>query len=337
MTPERMIEAWRSLGEEPAQPSGVQRVRLDTEAAADVFACLFWPSRHPGLLIEGDGAYRPAGDRIPTCRGVRTVHEVIATPNERTVLRVMLEDDRLLDIFAVLSADLIDAAIAETTVAAALRRCIDRLCLWQGLFERVPAEGLSDEQQRGMLGELLVLETLLLPRLDALAAVTAWVGPDPAHQDFIHGGAAVEVKTSLAKRHARIIIANEKQLDERPHSSLVLAHLRLDESASLGESLPVVVARLRQLLAGDPPASRLFDDRLMLGGYLDVHAPIYLPNRWRVSSSRFFRVEGEFPRLTEANLPPGVGDIHYSIIADDLGPFEISAADAAALLEVADG
>jgi hypothetical protein len=337
MTPDRMIEAWRSLSEEPVQLAGVQRVRLDTEAAADVFACLFWPSGRPGLLIEGEGAYRPAGDRIPACRGVRTVHEVIATPNERTVLRVMLEDERLLDIFAVLSADLIDAAIAEPTVAGALRRCIDRLCLWQGLFERVPAEGLSEERQRGMVGELLILETLLLPRMDALAAVTAWVGPDPAHQDFIQGGAAVEVKTSLAKRHARILIANEKQLDERPHNALVLAHLRLDESATLGESLPIAVARLRQLLQGDPAASRLFDDLLMLGGYLDVHAPIYLPNRWRVSSTRYFRVQGEFPRLTEANLPPGVGDIHYSIIADDLAPFEISAADAAALLEVDDG
>lgn len=337
MTPERIIEAWRSLGEEPAHPAGIQRVRLDTEAAADVFACLFWPSGRRGLLIEGDGAYRPAGDRIPTCRGVRTVHEVVTTPSERTVLRVMLEDHRLLDIFAVLSADLIDAAIGETTVAAALRKCIDRLCLWQGLFERVPPEGLSDERQRGMFGELLTLEALLLPRLDALSAVTAWVGPDPAHQDFIHGGAAVEVKTSLAKRHARIIVANEKQLDERPHDALILAHLRLDESASLGESLPVVVSRLRQLLAADPAAARQFDDRLMLGGYLDVHAPIYLPNRWRVSSARYFRVEGEFPRLTEANLPPGVGDIHYSIIADDLGPFEITSADAAALLEIADG
>lgn len=337
MTPERVIEAWRSLGKEPAHPAGVQRVRLDTEAAADVFACLFWPSGRPGLLIEGDGAYRPAGNRIPTCRGVRTVHEVIATPAERTVLRVMLEDDRLLDIFAVLSADLIDAAIGEPTVAAALRRCIDRLCLWQGLFERVPPEGLSDERQRGMFGELLTLETLLLPRLGTLASVTAWVGPDPANQDFIHGGSAVEVKTSLAKRHARISISNEKQLDERPYDALVLAHLRLDESASLGESLPVVVARLRHLLAGDPAASRQLDDRLMLGGYLDVHAPIYLPNRWRVSSSRYFRVEGEFPRLTEANLPPGVGDINYSIIADDLGAFEISATDAAALLEIDDG
>ncbi|SIT57196.1 conserved hypothetical protein [Mesorhizobium prunaredense] len=334
MTPDRLLEIWRGLGEEPSNPTGLQRIRLDTETAIDVFACIFWPSRRPGILIEGLGEQRPIGGRIPTCRGVRTVHEVIETPEPRTILRIMLEDDRLLPIFAVLSADLIGIAIAQPTVSAALRRCIDRLCMWQGLFERVPAEGLSEESQRGLLGELLVLETLLLDRLDPLVAVTAWVGPDPAHQDFIHFGTAIEVKTSLAKRHARIIIANEKQLDERPHDALVLVHLRMDESASLGQSLPTAVARLRQILAGDAAAAQEFDDRLMLGGYLDLHALLYTSNRWRVSSTHCYRVQGAFPRLTEANLPTGVGDIRYSIIADDLGAYEITTDEAAQLLEI---
>ena len=337
MTPQSMHEAWQNLGQEPTQQAGIQRLRLDTEAAADLFACVFWPSGRLGLLVEGDGAYRPAGDRIPICRGVHIVHEVAAGPPQRTILRVILEDKRLVDIFAVLSADLIAMAAAEATVAGALRRCIDRICLWQGLFECVPVEGLSDERQRGMVGELLVLETLLLPRLDGLAAVLAWVGPDPSHQDFIHGATAIEVKTSLAKRHARIVVASEKQLDERPHGALVLAHLHFDESASLGESLPEVVGRLRATLATDSAASRQFDDRLLLGGYFDVHSPLYLPNRWRLSSARYFHVQGDFPRLTGANLPLGVGDIRYSIIADDLGPFEISAEDAAILLEVDSG
>lgn len=334
MTPDRLREIWSGLGEEPSSSTGMQRVRLDTETAIDIFACIFWPSRRPGILIEGAGEQRPTGGRIPSCRGVRTVHEVAETPEPRTILRIMLEDDRLHDIFAVLSVDLVGTAIAQPTVAGALRRCIDRLCMWQVLFERVPAEGLSEESQRGLLGELLVLETLLLDRLDPLVAVTAWGGPDSAHQDFIHVGTAIEVKTSLAKRHARILIANEKQLDERPHAALVLVHLRMDESASFGQSLPTVVDRLRQALAQDPAAAREFDDRLMLGGYLDLHAPFYTPNRWRLSSAHYYRVQGEFPRLTEANLPTGVGDIRYSIIADDLGAYEITVQQTAELLKI---
>ena len=97
--------------------------------------------------------------------------------------------------------------------------------MWQVLFERVPAEGLSEEAQRGLFGELAVLENLCLAELDKSEAVSSWTGPDAAHQDFKIGGAAVEVKTTLATRHARISITNEKQLDERPHLVLLLVHV----------------------------------------------------------------------------------------------------------------
>lgn len=335
MRPEALLATWAELGEAAPSPSGAQRIRLDVDAAADIFACIFWPSRRPGLLIEGAGEHRPGGDKIPTCRGVRVVHEVSAEP--RTLIRIMLEDECLLDIFAVMSADLVSIVAPQTTTALALRRAIDRLCMWQGLFERVPAEGLSEERQRGMLGELLVMERLLIPSLGSLAAAECWTGPDPAHQDFIRSGLAIEVKTSLAKRHARLRIANEKQLDERSHDNLLLAYLNLDESMAHGDSLPMVVERVRALAAGDPAASRILDDRLLAGDYLDVHAPIYDRNRWRAGDTRYFRVEGEFPRLTDANLPAGVGDIGYSIIADDLRPYEIGYDEVAALVEAVGG
>ena len=337
MTPVDLLATWTRLSEASPSPAGMQRVRLDTEASADIFACIFWPSRRPGLLVEGEGRHSPAGGRIPTCRGVRMVHEISDGPQPRTVLRIVLEDESLSDIFAVMSADLVTATAAQKSTSHALRRCIDRLCMWQGLFERIPAEGMSEERQRGMLGEILVLETLLLPRLGRLPAIQAWTGPDPAHQDFIREGLAIEVKTSLAKRHAHIQIANEKQLDERPHEVLVLALLRLDESAKRGESLPMAVERLRGLVKDDPAAAQALEHRLADGGYLDVHAPLYVRNRWQCSGRRYFRVEGDFPRLTEANLPAGVGDIRYSIIADDLGDHEIVEKDVVALVEEADG
>ncbi len=325
MTPERLLHIWQELGEQTPSLGGMHRRRLDTVSPVDIFACVFWPGRQPGLLVEGAGVFRPPGNRIPACRGIRTVHEVASVPSPRTVLRILLDDNALLEIFAVLSADLVQVVTAATTTGAGLTRCIDRLCMWQILFDRIPAEGLSEERQRGLFGELAVMDSLLLEALPPFPAVTSWVGPDPANQDFIHAGTAIEVKTSLAKRHARVAISNEKQLDERPHQALFLAHLRMDESAALGLSLASMVSRVRARAEVDPAAARELDDRLTLAGYLDLHTPIYNRRKWLVTSMRFFRVEGAFPRLTEHNLPVGVGDIRYSIIADDLAQFEASA------------
>lgn len=322
MKPEALRELWDEMAAAHPAVGGLDRRLLDVDAPVSLYACMFWPSGRPGLLVEGTGAERPTEGRIPKCRGVRLIHEVTASTPRRTVLRVALEDARLRDIFAVLSADLVDAVRVEPTSATALRRCIDRLSMWQGLFERLPAEGLSEEAQRGLFGELSVFEGVVLQSLGPLAAVTAWTGPDPSNQDFTHEGTAIEVKTSLAKRHARLTIANERQLDERPHRLLLLAYVRLDESAAHGMTLSTMVQHCRGLLASDPAAARGFDDRLLAGGYLDVHAQLYVGS-WQVSAMRFFEVRDEFPRLTEANLPPGVGDIRYSIIADDLGAWEV--------------
>ncbi|SEP19390.1 PD-(D/E)XK motif protein [Nitrosovibrio sp. Nv6] len=325
MNPAEMLELWQDLGNGNRNATGMDRRRLNKTAPVDMFACIYWPSRGPGLLVEGNGEQGLFAGRVPTCRGVRVTHEVLETNSGvRTILRVMLEDQRLLDIFAVLSADLVNVVALERGGASALRRCIDRLCMWQGLLERVPLEGLSDESQRGLFGELMVLEHLQLSALDPLVGVLSWVGPDGAHQDFEIEGLAVEVKTTFTKRRTRLMIANEKQLDERTHHTLLLAHVRLDESATEGITLPDLVSRLRIALQPDPAASREFDLRLMQCGYLDVHAPLYGAHRFRVFGMRIFRVDGDFPRLTEANLPPGVGDIRYTIIADDLSSHEIT-------------
>lgn len=321
MTPELLIERWEDLSSTPC-PSGVDRRLLSLAAPVDIYACVFWPGGGYGLLIEGDGAERPADERLAKCRGVRVIHRVDDGPPPRTHMQIALEDRRFVGIFAVLCADLVERAAGETTPASALKTCLNRLSLWQALFERVPAEGLSEEAQRGLFGELAILETMLLQTLDPIEAISAWTGPEPKNQDFIHSGSAIEVKSSLAKRHSRLVISNEKQLDETPHQTLFLAHVRLDESASQGETLPALVKKLRDLLSEDAPAFRLFDDRLMAGGYLDVHARLY-GSSWKVSSIRYYTVEGDFPRLTEANLPAGVGDIRYSIVADDLGAFEV--------------
>lgn len=332
MTPKELTDLWSEMARAQGAPSGMDRRLLDIDAAVSIYACVFWPSGRYGLLIEGDTADRPADGRIPKCRGVRVIHQVISVTPPRTALQVALEDARLAEIFAVLSADLVHVARSEATATAALRRWIDRVAMWQGLFERIPRQGLSEEEQRGLFGELVTLEKTILAALDALAAVSSWTGPEPKNQDFVHGGIGVEVKTSLSKRHSRLVIANEKQLDEKPHHKLLLAHVRLDESAAQGSTLSEQVKRCRGLVQADPVAAGMFEDRLMSAGYLDIHAPLY-DQKWLPSAIRYFDVRDAFPRLTEANLPPGVGDIRYTIIADDLAAYEMAHEDIAALLK----
>jgi hypothetical protein len=150
MRPHELIELWQQIAAGSPGTSGLDRRLLDLEAPVSLYACVFWPSGRYGLLIEGDAAQRLADGRIPKCRGVKLIRHIASTSPPKTVLQIMLEDARLRDIFAVLCTDLVQVVHLESSAAGALRQCVDRLAMWQGLFDRIPPEGLSEEEQRGL-------------------------------------------------------------------------------------------------------------------------------------------------------------------------------------------
>jgi hypothetical protein len=324
LSPSDILAIWESLAREPRGSSDLIRRRIAPDAAVDLFACHV-PSRNvPSLLIQANAAPRSGELYLPACRGIHIAHEISGEGEAiRTSISILLEDNGKRDIFAILCADLIDVMVQARDLLTALDACVARLAAWHALFERLRREGLSAERQRGLFGEMHVLKDLILPALHPVEAVRSWLGWDYSHQDFKSGGNAIEVKTTIAKRHVKILISNEKQLDDRPYDMLVLAHVRIDESDFKGLSLPDLIAEIRKALSAQPLARQELDDNLFQAGYLENQADLYARPCYSVNDVKIFHVHENFPRLTEANLPTGVGDIHYSIVLSDLGAFEI--------------
>lgn len=77
------------------------------------------------------------------------------------------------------------------------------------------------------------------------------------------------------------------------------------------ETLPAQVALLRSALGAWPVARELFEDALLSAGYLDRHAPKYAATGYAVRRAEDFRLGPGFPRIVEAGLPGGVGDVSY--------------------------
>jgi hypothetical protein len=193
---------------------------------------------------------------------------------------------------------------------------------------------LSVERQRGLYGELWVLQHRLLPAAAPSAVISAWRGPDNANQDFQFPILAVEVKTSAGAQPQQIYVASERQLDDTGVGSLYLLHLALDVRAGgTGQSLPDIVGELRSQLASGP--ARLdFDDRLLRSGYLDTHAARY-ELRYTVRRESLFAIRAGFPRITEAMLPVGVGRVTYEVAWAQCQPFAVAIGEVHQLLEEA--
>jgi len=271
-----------------------------------------------GLLLQVERRLVPAKRVWPACRGL----EVIAVPTSGrdALFGVALKDDRQADVFTVLAEDLARRVTEASNPTARVSALLGGLARWQKFLAAL-LEGLTDEQQRGLWGELNLLKFHLLPTFGT-PAVNGWKGGQRAHQDFQLPGGAVEVKTTLAKEPQTVRITSERQLDPRRWPALFLHVLALDIREA-DETLPAMVGSIRSVLSRDTAALERFEDELLQYGYLDAHAPSYAGRSYVVRSAKFFQVGPTFPCLVEEDLPAGVGDVRYALNVGACEPFKV--------------
>jgi len=176
----------------------------------------------------------------------------------------------------------------------------------------LPPASLTIQQQGSSRGELHFLRARLIPLLGG-AAVAGWKGPEGAHQDFQFSGAWIEVKTTLAKQPQTVRIASECQLDDTRAPAFFLHVLALETHEGGAATLPSEVAAVREALGAWPSARENFEEALLAAGYLDQHAPRYAAVGYAVRQAQDYRVGPGFPRIVEADLATGVGEVSYAL------------------------
>ncbi len=138
------------------------------------------------------------------------------------------------------------------------------------------------------------------------------------------------MKTTAAKQPQSVRITSERQLDVTGVGQLFLHVVVVDErevspdTNAPGQSLVGIVAEIRSAVTGDPIALAEFNDRLLDAGWLDSQAGRYEGRRWTVRHEITYRVSEGFPRLTERNLPAGVGDVNYALNLAACDPFAVT-------------
>jgi len=301
MTP-TIEQLWNELR---TSSGGSRQRRVDASHPLDLYADFEAPDR-PGLVAV-------CQTRAAETRPLRalTIEQGVRADG-RWSLRIILSEPQLLPVFAALCRDIIAftrIGVDETTLAAAVIGRIDR---WRTLLER-DGTGLDESVLRGLIGELFVLETELLPTLSPHVAVKTWTGPYGSPQDFLlPSGIRIEVKT-IGRDAGMIRVNGLGQLDAGI-DPLVLMVVRVDvtgASAPGAVTVPLLISRLRTRLAQDPDALVDFDAALACAGWHDhpSHSNLAL----RPVGIEAHDIDDHFPRLTRASVPNGVDEVHYSI------------------------
>jgi hypothetical protein len=254
------------------------------------------------LIPVTDG---PRGTKPPDLNGLKIRHRLLeigefldlaATPSHEQVFNPVCED--------VINAVWGDHREPWAAVAAIIRT-------WQSAWKPVRPE-MDRTVQVGLVGELLVLRTVMIPSLGP-AAVDQWSGPETERHDFVGGRLHLEVKTTRKSRHEHEI-SRLDQLRVPEGCQLLVVSIQLEQSIGGSETLATNLDCIIDLLRGDACALDTFMAKMTYMGWSEEMRDSGELLRFFVRSTFFYPVDDEFPRLPDDFTPPsGVVSVKYTV------------------------
>lgn len=315
---------WFELESEISNHSGLLYKRYSAEVLPDVFIAVKAPEKLRCIAFRISATLLFDESQWNKFKDIKIETLADQTDSTKKFLLILLLNKQHKDIFSTLCEDLIFGVSEVSTEQTLVEKLLQRLAKWQSLFEKVGKQGLPDEAQRGLYGEIYFLRFFLNNTADKNYCIKSWLGPEKSIQDFQYSNWAVEVKTTHGNNHQKIHISSERQLDDSIIEKIFLFHLSLDVRIGNGESLNSLVEEVLELLYDDIVASNLFKVKLLESGYYDTHRPLYEERGYTVRQENLYHVLGNFPRIIESQIPIGIGDVRYSIILSESEQWRIN-------------
>lgn len=163
----------------------------------------------------------------------------------------------------------------------------------------VGAGRLSEEQEIGLFGELLLLKHLLR-QLSSVEAIAAWHGPMGEEHDFVLRDIDVEVKSTIAERRTHWV-NDLRQLEPKLDRKLLLLSFQMTAAGAGGSSLSELIAKIRTSIpVGE--ASAIFDQQLERLNWNAAAQALYTRRFQLRKAPAVYQIDDSFPALTSRRL-----------------------------------
>ena len=315
-------DPWKDLTP-PSAASAINARRVDANNPWG----FFWACAMDGkcLLVLQHGAESSPAKKLPSLKGVEVaVSGVDGQHSQMLVFRLL--DSRQRDIFHQLCIDIVAAGVAARTELEAVELAVARTWRWHHLLRGGTGGRLSEDEQKGLIGELLVLERHLLPRLSAADSLAAWRGPLGAPKDYEVGRIGIEAKARRGAATPHVLIASEHQLDGEGCDLLFLHVVDLShapEGAAQAFTVSDAARRVRDWITLDNAATEKYESLLAAAGFR--WEDDYSDFNWVEGPSRIYCVTDGFPRVTAMEIKTGVSNVRYSISLVECERFVVEA------------
>lgn len=231
---------------------------------------------------------------------------------KRIELYIYLLDNDLKAIFSLFIQNILDDVKISITEKEALKLTLKVISKWKKLFDKINFNGLTIDEQKGLIGELLFLNYLMKDKSLKDSSVDYWTSSEREFQakDFTMGSIGFEIKFTSANQ-PRIKISSEKQLDIENFAELFLVLYSAEAVKENGVSLNSLIQQIRQNISSEEIRDS-FNGKLQLIGYFDEDREHYI-TMYSIKNVFVFLVNNDFPKITKRDLKLGIYDVSYSI------------------------
>lgn len=268
----------------------------------------------PGLMLR----LREKPVHLPRLPKLKNLTANFRSVSSGYAFVLTLKDQSQIDVFETLCRDVVDVGETAENIDDALSRTIQRTYRWHHLLRGGKPNGLTLEEQRGLVGELAYLRKLA-EKLGPDMAIEGWTGPGGATRDFEFINTCIEVKTKRAAAKPYVSISSAEQLADIKDCRLFLNVQNVASAVSPdGMTLHDHVALTAKLFQNSTNAFDKWEDSLYSTGYDPTND--YEERRWHLFADETYEVKDGFPRITPPLLP-GVEMVRYSIALDACSDF----------------
>lgn len=241
--------------------------------------------------------------------------------SDKTYLNIQLLDNSKWDIFNDFVLLLIDACEKEKNEKDSLRLFIQRSYRWLALMKGGLKKRLSDEAQKGLIGELYFLKNTLFQIIGIRDSLDSWKGPIPQPKDFYLNKLQVEVK-SIKRDGTSVSISSENQLELISQDELFLSVFGISSNKN-GKTLTDWCHELEDLITNNDLADLEKYNELLLDAGFEFKDD-YSDKKWEIEEISYYSVTKEFPRIVKSEISAGISKVEYLLDLSYIKGFKIT-------------
>jgi hypothetical protein len=199
---------------------------------------------------------------------------------------------------------------------------------WAEFFEDRADSKLSNEEIKGLFGELFTLRNLLEKcKLDDFLHIDtildSWKGPYDTTNDFVFDDKNIEVKTKQESQ-AFVKISSEHQLAIEFEKGLELLVVSVNIDIINGLSIHDILKKIVEITRQNSGDLSILYRALGQKSLNIENSKNYNNHRFVVKKSHLFNCgENNFPRLSVSNIPKEITKLHYNLRVNSLKEFLI--------------